>query len=893
MKIYIDERRISMKRKVFYTATIFMFLCLCLAGIWANPIPVPTLIMPEEWISVSINETPSVLHYDGNTLEASVYGLYPMKNLEYEKVSILDPVPPKSHDIRIALDGNPLKWMWSDSVYRTILPEWPQIPQLEWTIAPVPDTFKLTANYRHGLIYRKDEIVFFYPMGCWKGQPIYSPRMTAHTRIRLPGRYLPKGVFLNHDAAPFILSLDPDMDSPILHWVVRGDYQSKPYHALERDYILTIMDRWADPAAWFSQPPDMATGFALPSMETINTPVPADDFILPSISITRENLGKLQFWGTYPGWRTYVADMGNADIKPPFPEYIRVRIYDTSPGTSNTEPRPGNLVYEYRTRDYNQQFFGSVVKENSEDAADTEWSYHHIFSYTISFPKPFIPKPGERYWISISSGPVGENVVWAWVTSPVTDLIPGVYLQNNTEAAPQRFNLSFVLSTTPVIDTDVDTSTLQDSLSTDDAIADTVSYQLVEGSTIMALYPDSERPVFEVPIKGSFLLTPALSSTSNFKAFNVNKLNFKAQNGDEHLTGKEGNGTYLYNDTATDPGQQRMRLSLRIGDSDPRKFDSGLVLIPKNTKFPWIDIIVKNLKITTGEISPQYVIHLVAVPIPGFSFSTNYSFTSGSLGKPVNNGDLLSSGGRILMTNSELISQFHLYPTFVEQKVGLDAVIGPFNHFPSPDGETLKPFVLFSTDTDILAEENPGQGDILSNFGKVVKRNYELISPFVLMPPIPDMGLDALSIAQKISIDSPGTAITEEDAALPEKKIIVFSIKESFFSEKLGVLITPGDLLTTNGTLYRTNKELLQNFNPVSVSTERYIDIDAVYILPNGEVWFSTASDFTSGTLGHIGHGDLLSENGRRILRNMEIVNPFSPLEDMADFGLDSMSVIK
>ncbi|MBN2443218.1 MAG: hypothetical protein JXJ04_17795 [Spirochaetales bacterium] len=883
-----------MNKKVFYTAMIFLLLCVSVLRIFANPIPVPTLLMPEEWISVSINEKSDILPVNDNTLEAAVYGLYPMKNLEYEKVHILDPVPPKSYGISIALDGRPLKWTWSDKVYKTVLPEWQYIPQLEWTIAPVPEKFNLTAKYKHSLTNREDEIVFLYPMGCWKGQPIYSPKMTAHMKTRLPGRYLPKGVFLDNDPAPFSLSQSPDMESPVLSWLVSGDYQSKPYQALDRDYILTIMDRWADPRAWFSQPPDMADGFALPSMDTINTPAPADDFILPKISFSRENLGKLQFWGTFPGWLTYIADINNVDVCLPQPEYIRVCIYDTGLSTSNDKPRPGKLVYEYKTRNFNQKYFGPVVKENtlSVDSVDPGWTYNHIFSYNISFPRPFVPEPGKRYWISISSGPVAQNLVWSWVTSPVPDLIPGVYLQNNTSidndpALSKCFNLSFILSTAPAISTDDDISTtLSDSKEIDDVQVDAVSYQIIEGSTITALYPFDIGPVRQYPIKGSFLLNPALSSTSGSKVFKINNLNFKPLHGDEHLAGKNGTGTYLLDEYSTDPGQQRMKLSLSIGGNLSRNFDSGLVVIPETIDFPWIDIIIKNVDDSISVNSPRYIIHLVAVPIPQLTFSTNYSFTSGTLGRQVNDGDLLSSSGRILINHSDLISGFHLYPTFAEQKVGLDALMGPFNYYPSPDGTTVKPYVLFSTDIDILAEEDPGQGDILNNFGRVVKRNIDLISPFSPMPPIPDMGLDALAIAQS-------NAQLSEDDILPDKRFIVFSVEKGFFSERLGVTITPGDLLTSYGTIYRTNKELFRNFNPVSVSTDRGIDIDAVYILPTGEIWFSTATGFIDKNLGSVGHGDLLSENGKRVVRNLEIVAPFSPLEDLADFGLDCISVLQ
>lgn len=490
--------------------------------------------------------------------------------------------------------------------------------------------------------------------------------------------------------------------------------------------------------------------------------------------------------------------------------------------------------------------------------------------------------------------------MWSWVTSPVQDLIPGVFMQDNALAdtnaiIPQRFNLSFVLCTTPVREEEADIRTVKTATVSDDAATqETVSYCLVEGSAITEIYPGDLRPIYQHPIKGSFLLTKALSATSGEKSFTINNLEFIPYNGDEHLTGRDGNGTYFLDETSSEPGRQRMSISLCIGGNEVlRKFDSGLVTIPQDISFPWIDITIKNANTGISSNTPTYTIHLVAVPTPRFTFSTNHSFTSGSLGTHVDHGDLLCSCGRIVMTNGDLISNFHLYPTFAEQKVGLDAVIGPCNRVPSPDGTAITQYVLFSSTIDILAEEDPGQGDILNNFGKVVKRNTDLISPFGPMPVIPDMGLDALARTQSYTGESAGIAADNALTADITGRMIVFSTQEGFFSEKLGVYITPGDLLTTLGTIYRTNKDLLRNFNPVNFSSDIGFDVDAVYILSNGEIWFSLTEGFQDATLGHIGHGDLLSENGRRILRNRDIVAPFCPLEDLDDFGLDGISIMQ
>ena len=45
-------------------------------------------------------------------------------------------------------------------------------------------------------------------------------------------------------------------------------------------------------------------------------------------------------------------------------------------------------------------------------------------------------------------------------------------------------------------------------------------------------------------------------------------------------------------------------------------------------------------------------------------------------------------------------------------------------------------------------------------------------------------------------------------------------------------------------------------------------------------------------TLGPIGGGDLLSDQGYIVYRNLELVSNFAPIEDASNFGLDGFYVI-
>ncbi len=55
-------------------------------------------------------------------------------------------------------------------------------------------------------------------------------------------------------------------------------------------------------------------------------------------------------------------------------------------------------------------------------------------------------------------------------------------------------------------------------------------------------------------------------------------------------------------------------------------------------------------------------------------FSIEKDFFSEKLGKHISNGDLLSEKGYVFKTNSELLSKFKLYPTFAPIDIGLDGV---------------------------------------------------------------------------------------------------------------------------------------------------------------------------------------------------------------------------
>ncbi len=222
-------------------------------------------------------------------------------------------------------------------------------------------------------------------------------------------------------------------------------------------------------------------------------------------------------------------------------------------------------------------------------------------------------------------------------------------------------------------------------------------------------------------------------------------------------------------------------------------------------------------------------------------------------------GDVLSGEGRVVRSNQDLLSRLGFMPPTPE--IGIDALeVQAGGEIWFSLGESR-----FSETLGWLQE-----GDLLSERGQVVKRNQELIAAFRFAGEPVDLGLDAVHV-------------------LPDGELW-FSLRTAAFSEALGVTVGVGDLLSERGYLVRSVKELLANFKPESPDSD--IGLDGLYVWPSGEIWFSVESGFVSSTAGGIQRGDILSDQGFVVIRNLDLVQPFSPLEDLADFGLDGLWLV-
>ncbi len=141
----------------------------------ANPIPIPVLLMPLEFINGTIS-------VDDTELVARVDGAYPFINIEYRIVEMYYPVPPNVANISVKIDEMQLSWVYSTDNYPTIMGDWPMI---KWVISPVPDNFTISVHYAHSVPMMSRNWTFLYAMGTGKYLSTYAKQTTAYVNIRL------------------------------------------------------------------------------------------------------------------------------------------------------------------------------------------------------------------------------------------------------------------------------------------------------------------------------------------------------------------------------------------------------------------------------------------------------------------------------------------------------------------------------------------------------------------------------------------------------------------------------------------------------------------------------------------------------------------------------------
>lgn len=390
------------------------------------------------------------------------------------------------------------------------------------------------------------------------------------------------------------------------------------------------------------------------------------------------------------------------------------------------------------------------------------------------------------------------------------------------------------------------------------ALGEVCQYTLLPDSRLTDDCPVCARPTFEVPIRGTFQLR-FVGEDLLFRTYALEQISFIGGTPGINGYGVTGTGTYRVGGEVAQV--QEMTLQVRI-DRDQTPFVCFFTNVNSTVPRLW-PMLGITLAQTNGTPVQQFGLTLMAAPFHEIWFSTTHSLTAGIWTWPTNvvtDGDLLSSAGRIVRRDPALVGALGFMP--VVPDLGLDALEL------RPGGE-----ILFSTTTDWFSEKlgrTVHGGDVLSDHGTVIADFATLLSAFSPQPPVADEGLDALHV----------TADGE----------ILFSVTNDFFSERLGRMIRRGDLLSARGVVVKSNEELLARFNPADGSKD--LGLDAIFVWPSGEIWFSVETGFYGQHFESYLAGDLLSDQGYVVYRNLDLVGPFQPLEDLADFGLDALTII-
>ena len=207
---------------------IVLLMLISLAVVFANPIPVPSLIMPREYINVNV-------YYHEDYITVNVVGVYPFKNVGYNKVKFYFPVPPDSSNISVYVNEVKVSWTWSNKTYKTILGDFPMI---EWGLENPPKEFNVTVEYSEKIL-GKSEWIFLYPMATGRFQNTYSKQCIATITLNLVN--FPDKPLVEVSTIPptsFEANYSTSVKVYTNHLVF--EKASRPFHGMEEDILFKI-----------------------------------------------------------------------------------------------------------------------------------------------------------------------------------------------------------------------------------------------------------------------------------------------------------------------------------------------------------------------------------------------------------------------------------------------------------------------------------------------------------------------------------------------------------------------------------------------------------------------------------------------------------------------------
>src|ERR1044071_1470891 len=390
-----------------------------------------------------------------------------------------------------------------------------------------------------------------------------------------------------------------------------------------------------------------------------------------------------------------------------------------------------------------------------------------------------------------------------------------------------------------------------------DAPGRTWTFRLLEGSYLVDEVLICGRPTIPQPMRGSFTLV-LTGNIPPYTSYELRDISFSAGDPASGAYAVAGTGTWQVGGELVT--RQEMTLDVDLTDSGNATSAKVFTNDVKTVDRAW-PIVAVHLVQTDQNLLHFYSLSVLAAPVRDIWFSTGAGLTASKWQAPTNRieaGDLGFASGRGGRSNADLVKRLGMMPPAGE--LAVDAVDI------APGGE-----VLFSLNADVFSE-TLGQlhhGDLLTEGGEVYRRNGELMAAFAPADTNADYGLDAVQVM------SGGE--------------IYFSITTNVVSPQIGMLFR-GDVLSDQGRLVKSHQQLLSLFHPAVVDHD--YGLDALYVWPGGEIWFSTEEGFNDSQLGPILAGDILSDQGFVVFHNLELVSAFAPVEDLADFGLDALYIV-
>jgi hypothetical protein len=154
------------------------FSLMALNGVQANFVQTwypPIVQMDQEQVNVTISSV-------NGTLWATVDAVYPMREIykygdtftrfgfncsvKYNQLDMHYPVPPNTTSLSIKMDGAEVNWVQSNRTYPL---HFTNLPEVQWTISPVPSNYTFTIHYEYPIAVIEGELSFLYSMGSRQG----------------------------------------------------------------------------------------------------------------------------------------------------------------------------------------------------------------------------------------------------------------------------------------------------------------------------------------------------------------------------------------------------------------------------------------------------------------------------------------------------------------------------------------------------------------------------------------------------------------------------------------------------------------------------------------------------------------------------------------------------